>query len=217
LYQIPEKYILDLINLAALFIVCVIKLRMEKPFRLFIKLFWEDQMIHSELKDQKKASILKNTFLFLTSIYFGLFSSSILLYFDYINSDSFWGIFIIASILLFAFILLKKASLLLIGYIFDLKEHSNYLSTYKFSKSIYWFFFFYLAQILLLYSSVKVDYILLLVGALAVIYLLISIIRFQLRFQNEIFRYWYYFILYLCTLEIAPFILLYKAISESLN
>jgi len=217
LIELPYKIILDLVNVLSLMTIVIIKIIYTEQFQKFIKLFWNDDFTHHELKEQKNMMLFKSIILVLASVHFSFFISSLQLKLGFISPENYWYNFYLNSSVFFAFIISKKAVLHLIGYVFGLKQHSTYLIKYKFNKSIYWFFMFYLGQLLLHYSPLQALQTAKFITGLGVIYLFLNAVKFQLRFKNEIIRHWYYFILYLCTLEIAPYILLYKVVSDSLN
>ncbi|NGZ90458.1 DUF4271 domain-containing protein [Psychroflexus maritimus] len=215
--NVPFNFIIDLINIFTFAVLVFVKLRNTSYFYSFIQLFWKPRFVHQNLKEKNKAYGLQLTFYILTGLHFGLLISCFLIEFNCIDFTNFWSILLICTSFILMFIGLRFVSINLIGYVFKLKDYATYLAYYKFNKAIYWFFIFYLGQILLNYSPLNPQFLAITIGSVGAIYLLISIIDFQLRFQNEIIRHWYYFILYLCTLEIAPYIILYKAISESVN
>lgn len=215
--EIPYKFVLDLINVATLVILMVIKINYTQQFKNFTQLFWSDDFIHLDIKEQKKMFLFKGILLILTSVHFAFFVSSLLFTLKLNWLEAYWtNVYLYASVF-FLFILVKSIIIHFLGYVFQLENHSKYLVKFKFNKSIYWFFIFFIGQLLMHYSPFETIHVALLIAVLGGLYLLVSAIKFQLRFQNEIIRHWYYFILYLCTLEIAPYILLYKVVSDSLN
>ena len=215
--ELPNKLIVDVINIASLLILVMLKITHTENFRSFIKLFWNDDFIHQELKEAKPLIIFKSLFLVLSSVHFSLFITSMLLSSELIDKTSYWIIFSLSATLFFGFIIVKSFAIKILGYTFGIQSHSTYLVSYKINKSIYWFFILFIGQLLLHYSPLEAKQTGLLIVILGLIFLLLSAIKFQLRFKNEIIRHWYYFILYLCTLEIAPYIILYKVILERLN
>ena len=109
-----------------------------------------------------------------------------------------------------SFVLLKAGIEKIIGDIFNLDPQIDYYVFQKLSYRNFMALFLLVPGLLFTYafSPTKI-----LVGSLIILLVLFNILSLFLIFkqnQNLIARHWFYFILYLCALEIAPYIILYK-------
>ena len=89
------------------------------------------------------------------------------------------------------------------NYIFQKQTYLNFISLIVFALSLF-----------LVYSnipSLPLYYLIIGLIILACFYTLYAIVK---KNQQLITRYWFYFILYLCALEIAPYVILYKLITK---
>ena len=89
------------------------------------------------------------------------------------------------------------------SYIFQKQTYLNFISLIVFGLSLF-----------LVYSdipSLPLFYLIIAVIFIALSYTLYAIVKKNLRLIS---RYWFYFILYLCALEIAPYVVLYKLITS---
>ncbi|MFO7720291.1 MAG: DUF4271 domain-containing protein [Gillisia sp.] len=109
-------------------------------------------------------------------------------------------------------ILLKMTMEKIIGNIFDLDE---FIENYLFQKHSYRNFIslgLFIVSIFLVYSSSTSRWAFYLTGAFFAAAWIFSFIRILSKNQGIITLNLFYFILYLCALEIAPYIILYKLI-----
>ena len=112
------------------------------------------------------------------------------------------------------FVLLKITVEKIIANVFDIDE---IIDTYIFQKQTYLNFISLIIfglTVFLVYSDiprVPLFYLIIAVSILAISYTLYVIVK-----KNTVFisRYWFYFILYICALEFAPYIILYKLITR---
>jgi len=89
------------------------------------------------------------------------------------------------------------------SYIFQKQTYLNFISLIVFGLSLF-----------LVYSdipSLPLFYLIIALIFTALSYTLYAIVKKNLRLIS---RYWFYFILYLCALEIAPYVVLYKLITK---
>ena len=89
------------------------------------------------------------------------------------------------------------------AYIFQKQTYLNFISLIIFGLSLF-----------LVYSdipSLPLFYLIIAVIIIALSYTLYAIVKKNLRLIS---RFWFYFILYLCALEIAPYVVLYKLITK---
>jgi hypothetical protein len=146
------------------------------------------------------------------------FSGSIFIYFCYSNLISpleFELIFFLKLLLAVSTIVIIKNLLeRLIGSLFEI---DSLIDGYLFQKTTflnYTGLFLIVANLFLLY--VNIDQKIIIMASFALVFL-INLIGFATSFKNyqkTINPNFFYFLLYLCALEIAPYVLLYKVISE---
>ncbi|AVR45231.1 DUF4271 domain-containing protein [Christiangramia fulva] len=111
-------------------------------------------------------------------------------------------------------ILLKTGVEKIVGNIFEIDEKMDY---YVFQKISYRNFIslFVLVMTILLVYTIKVSMVILAVtGGLMLLANAIALFIIYRRNQNIIETNWFYFILYLCALEIAPYFILFKLITR---
>ena len=130
-----------------------------------------------------------------TSILFAIFKN------DKFNSQDFLKF----ATLLSLFILLKLFLEKFIGWLFNFKKKCNNYLTIKFKYLGTIGLYILMLNIVCIYSSgynYELVYISLIISLLC---LIISYFTIFFSFKNIIFKNWFYFILYLCTLEIIPY------------
>jgi len=90
---------------------------------------------------------------------------------------------------------------------------SSFLNYYLFHKQIIWSYAIFLGLpflILEVYSPFKSINFLIIGVVLMGLFFIFNLLIFSYKNLSLLIRYWFYFILYLCTLEIAPYFFLYK-------
>ena len=121
-------------------------------------------------------------------------------------------IFIKITLASFIFILIKTCIEKLIGSIFDIETIIN---NYIFTKLSYRNFIslFLIVLNFIFYFSVEPTMLLLFIfsGLIVVLNLFILFINYK-NYRSLIFSNFFYFLLYICALEISPYLILYKAI-----
>ena len=111
-------------------------------------------------------------------------------------------------------LLLVKAGVeKIIGNIFEMDEKIDYYLFQKWSYRNFISLFLLFASLLLVYTLTPSALILGIIGSSALIANAIALIVIYRRNQNALSVNLFYFILYLCALEIAPYIILYKLIT----
>jgi hypothetical protein len=89
------------------------------------------------------------------------------------------------------------------------QEELSFIKTTYLSKiSIYIFPFIIIG----IYLPIKTDYLFFILSLITLIFCLFYYINIIKYYQQKMFGKWYYFILYLCALEIGPILLLYKVL-----
>ena len=121
-------------------------------------------------------------------------------------------IFIKITLASFTFILMKTCIEILIGSIFDIETIIN---KYIFTKLSYRNFIslFLIVLNFIFYFSVEPTMLLLFIfsGLIVVLNLFILFINYK-NYRSLIFSNFFYFLLYICALEISPYLILYKVI-----
>jgi len=111
-------------------------------------------------------------------------------------------------------VLIKAGIEKIIGNIFEIDEKIDYYIFQKFSYRNFISIFLLFASLLLIYTFYPTALIIALIGGSAIIANAIGLIIIYRSNQSAISANWFYFILYLCALEIAPYIILYKLITN---
>ncbi|TRO64318.1 DUF4271 domain-containing protein [Christiangramia sabulilitoris] len=113
----------------------------------------------------------------------------------------------------FCLILIKAGVEKIIGNIFDIDEKIDYYIFQKFSYRNFISIFLLFASLLLIYGFYPTGLILGFIAGSAILANSLGMIIIYRRNQSLLSANWFYFILYLCALEIAPYIILYKLIT----
>ncbi len=111
------------------------------------------------------------------------------------------------------FILLKITVEKIIANVFDIDETAD---NYLFQKHTYRNLISLLllpVTIFLIYSPAHSAWVIYTLSVVIFIGILFALFRIIKKNQGIIFRNWFYFILYLCALEITPYVILYKLIT----
>jgi len=153
-----------------------------------------------------------NTVLFIVQII--IFSLFVLAYIAFykmeILIDGSLDVFLKICLNLTVFFLFRYLIGKLLGVLFDVKQQQEFLT---FAKMSYLYSVSLLILPFLLFIFYTKTYNLLIFQLLIVVFTILLIIRYVVIFQNNknfIFRNLFYFILYLCALEIAPVLLIFK-------
>ena len=113
------------------------------------------------------------------------------------------------------FVLLKIFVEKIIANIFDIDE---YIDHYLFQKHTYRNFIsitLFPVSIFLVYTDDLNNVILYIILGLFITAMSLTFVRIIIKNEGQVASYWFYFILYLCALEITPYIILYKLITTS--
>jgi hypothetical protein len=187
----------------------VAKLLNRDRFTSFLYFFVNEKYTQERIRESKWFGLVE--FLMLCA---GLFCLSyvvfeIAIYKSFIHEKSFFGYFSILVIIC-TFLILKNIVIKIVFYFFDIESLLKWYWFYKLTGFI-WFsnllFSLYLWQ-LSVYSSVP------LVVAIGIILLLTIYVwitnKVYKKYHQLIINQFLYFILYLCALEIAPYVFAYK-------
>ena len=205
----PES--LDWITLlifGSLLFVLIAKLLYYARFLNFMVLPFNNKYIFMYNKKER----LLNWFHVLFTI-FQVINSSLFLFFVYenfiqTNSHQYTYVYPLVLIGFFLFILVKTALQLTNGFIFGSQSIFSEIIFKKTSYLNYGGILFFLANILLAYVNISPTVV---IFTAIFLFLGINIIGWILvlkNYQNFFANYFFYFILYLCTLEIAPLVIM---------
>ena len=199
-----------IIILSLMIIITFIKLNYEQKFNYLIKIFWN----RSYLKKYRKEKIIYNGFDYFLQINFiisiSLFVYTFQLFFNN-HSLSFDLIKLInIVVIIITFLMLKNLSELVVSWVFNISwaikpylnekiNYNNLIGLIILPINILIIFFFN-PSINILFIFISIILLLKLTGY----------INSFILHQKTIKKSWFYFILYLCTLEIIPYLLLYN-------
>ncbi|WP_242131276.1 DUF4271 domain-containing protein [Aestuariivivens marinum] len=207
--ETPSNELFTILLVACLLIVAIAKLVSSKRFNEFIYVFTNSKYLNIYARDQKffdKFDALLFVNLIISASIFVILALQFFNGIDYTSINLLFKI----TVGIGSFILIKVLIERLIGSLFEI---DNLIDTYLFQKITYKN---YLGLMLLpinaflIYSfkpSAPLFYIML--GLLFVVNITGLVTSFK-RHQSLIKTNFFYFILYLCALEIAPYIILYK-------
>ena len=154
-----------------------------------------------------------NILLFIVNlISIGLFAYICISFFFDVEKEGFI-LFIQLATAYATFILSKFAIEKIISNIFSIDEIVDYYLFHKISYRNLIALFLLPPIIVFFYGIPPTSIWLYSLVAAALLVNLIVLIDFYLKIQKEILSKWFYFIVYLCALEIAPYIILYKLIT----
>lgn len=212
---ITNKDWATIIFIAALGIIALTKSFFENRFADFIKLIFSDKYI----KIYKDSSHLWSGFtialFFVQIISLAFFMQLILHSFGYVSKTD-WVVFIQLITFLGFFILSKYLLEKIVASSFTFEEFTEQFNLRKLSYRTYAGLLILPINLILFYNSISSrSFIIILIGAIVTINVLTYILSLK-NFQNLIFSKLFYFILYLCTLEIAPYYFIYYWFTKKL-
>lgn len=197
----------------ALILIAITKSVFEIRFHDFLSLISSSRY----LKNNKDTHILDwfTVLLFFVQIIsFSFFIFILLSYFGY-SKKSNYLLFILISLTLCLFILTKYIIDSLICFTFDIRELGNQFNMNKVSYRIYIAMILLPINMILFYNDITSIFIIrLLITVILTINVLSYIISLK-NYQNLIISKMYYFILYLCAFEIAPYYFIYYLFAKS--
>ncbi|PKP43626.1 MAG: hypothetical protein CVT96_04775 [Bacteroidetes bacterium HGW-Bacteroidetes-13] len=200
--------------LLSLLLLSIAKLINENKFSEFVVISINKKFFLTAQREDNYLFNLFNSILFLVQIIsLSLFLYQVLQLLSLVSDPGILGFIKIAAYLT-GFVLLKFFLEKLIGYIIGLNEFVNQFNFIKLSyrNNIGLYFVVFNVLLYLTTSLTKIHWFVYLA-----IYLILSTIGFVRMFnffQKEIPPHIFYFILYLCALEIAPYAILYKLLVD---
>jgi len=204
---------ITIIFLACLVLLVLAKLLFPQRFEEFISLLNSGKFIAFKGKENKAFHAFNILLLVIQAL-----AVSVFLYIAYTHffttSSPDLILYIRIFTAYFCLILIKAGIEKIIGNIFELDEKIDYYLFQKFSYRNFISLFLLSVSLLLIYTINPTTLIIGFIGVSAIIANAIALIIIYKKNQNVLSANWFYFILYLCALEIAPYIILYKLITN---
>lgn len=184
-------------------------------FYRYFKLLYSKNYFKAKLKESHYISRFENAIFILANI---ILTQIIYLF---ITENGYIKLMFSSTALNFLIILLAVSLFFLMKYYFEkfvnfcFSSH-QLLDIYLFYKHIIWSYAIFIllpALFFYVYLSDDFSYIYYVIILFSLLYYVINIFVFLYKNRSLVYRYWYYFILYLCALEIAPYYFLYNWLS----
>lgn len=196
------------IILTCIVLLAILRARFPYRFQSFLQLTYQSNFI----KQYNRSVDQRHLFTFL-STFFNLISTSLFLFIcaqQFLPTYEIEGIgwYIRIATLYSIFVLGKLWIEQIVGVI---TKRQNEISNYAYEKLIYrnlLSVFILICNILLLYTIPKTQMSLTIVGVTILFLNLIGLLSIHKRNSSQLFGRYFYFILYLCALEIGPYILI---------
>jgi len=200
------------IFLACFALLVLAKLLFPQRFEDFISLLNSGKFIAFKGKENKAFHAFNILLLTIQAIIVSIFLYIVYTYF-FKTSTPDLILYIRIFTAYFCLILIKAGIEKIIGNIFELDEKIDYYIFQKFSYRNFISLFILLASLFLVYTINPTTLIIGFIGVSVLLANAIGLIIIYKRNQTLLIANWFYFILYLCALEIAPYIILYKLIT----
>ena len=201
-----------------LFIICFLLLVIAKSlysqrFQEFISLLSSGKFISFKGKENRAFHPFNILMLLFQSIVTSIFIYIIYHYF-FETEYSPLVIFIRIITAFICFVLIKTGIEKIVANIFELDEKIDYYLFQKFSYRSFLSILLFLGSLILIYAVQPNTLILAVIGIIIILGNAIAIFLIYKRYQGQLIQNWFYFILYLCALEIAPYYILFKVITK---
>ena len=196
-------------------LIAITKTAFEKRFSEFLRILISDKYI----KVYKDTSHLMSGFtilLFLVQIIsFSFFIHLLLNYFGYVSKTD-WVIFLRIFTFFGVFVLSKFLVEKIVASIFNIDDFAEQLNLQKVSYRTFVGIILLPINIYLFYNTISSNVLIYcIIGAILIINLYSYVISLKI-YQNLLIGNLFYFILYLCALEIAPYYFIYYLITKNL-
>ncbi|AMO20214.1 DUF4271 domain-containing protein [Flavobacterium columnare] len=210
---VESKNWITIVFIATIGVVTITKAVFEKRFTDFVKLVYNNKYI----KIYKDPSNLMTWFtillFFVQLISFSFFIQLVLSYYGYTTKTN-WISFIQIITFLTFFVLSKYLIEKIIATSFDTELFVEQFNLFKVSYRTYLGILLLPVDMVLYYTNLMNHYVIL--GVLVII-LIINAVTYLVslrNYQNLLLRKLFYFILYICALEIAPYFFMYYYITN---
>lgn len=199
--------------LGSFIIVAIIKSVFEKQFNDFLGLIYTNKYLKIYSSENNSLGWFSVFMIFIQLIAYTFLIHIILSQLSYINKNSFTAygvIFIGVTALIVVKFLLEKG----IASLFNIQEFYNKFLFHKATYLMYFGLFLLLTTFIIFYNpQITNNLPYLLIGLFGLFYTISYFISIK-YFQKEITSRLFYFILYLCTLEIAPYYFIYYWLTQ---
>lgn len=189
-----------------LIFILIVKQTKGNSFFLYLNSLFQFDYYHKKFSDKRRIEI-SEVFIFLSSllgISFYCYTTTI--------SNNFSILTYLQFVFLITFLLISKY--LIEKIIGDLFEIDQFINKYLFYKQgiLSWIglFFLFPASLIMYLNSIDLSILNFIVIGISFLVYLIKLYSFFAIYQSYILTYWFYFILYLCAFEIAPYLILFK-------
>lgn len=189
-------------------IVVITKTVFELRFSDFTKLFVNDKYLKI-YRDNSQLNNWFNVLLFLVQLITFTFLTLIFLDYQEILSKNLFASFIQVFTLFSFFIIAKYLVEKIIAVTFEIEEFIDHFNLYKLSYRAFIGLITFPAVVVFYYNNSINESIFYTLVIIVLIFHIYSYLKTLRSFQNEITRQMFYFILYLCALEIAPYYFIY--------
>lgn len=197
----------------AFFLIAVLKNNFEKQFFEFCRLLLSNKYL-KVYRDESQLKTVFNVILFFINLISTTFLIQLLaVHYKYIAKNN--GIFFIQIVtFLFVFILIKFLLEKIIGTLSDSEELINVINLHKITYRSYIGALLLPILLILFFNNslsetFAVPIVLIFLAFNVLIYLILLV-----KYQNELLGKMFYFILYLCGLEIAPYYFIYYLLTK---
>lgn len=211
---IENKDWATILFIASIALIVATKSIFEARFYDYIRLIFSDKYL-KVYKDTSHLMSWFNIFLFIVNlISFSFFIQILLDYFGYGNKFD-WVLFVRIFTLLAVFVLSKFVFEKIIATIFGIEEVIEQFNLNKVSFRTYIGVLLLPVSIFLFYNDLLTNSI---VFGIVITLLIMNLLAYVLslkNYQNLIFGKLFYFILYLCALEIAPYYFIYYLVTKN--
>ncbi|MCM8568705.1 DUF4271 domain-containing protein [Gramella jeungdoensis] len=204
---------ITLVFLACFILLVIAKILFPQRFEEFTSLLNSGKFIAFKGKENKAFHPFNILLLCMQALAVSIFLFIAYRYF-YELQQSALIVFIRILTAYFCLLLIKAGIEKIVGNIFEMDEKIDYYLFQKFSYRNFISLFLLLASLFLIYSLNPTVLLIGVVGGTAIVANSVALFIIYRRNQSVLSANWFYFILYLCALEIAPYIILYKLITN---
>jgi hypothetical protein len=211
---IENKDWATLVFLFAIAFIVIAKGAFESRFNDFIRLIVSDKYIKIYRESSHLISGFNVLLVAVNLITLSFFIQLVICHLHY-GEKTDWILFIRIFTLLSVFIFSKFLIEKIIAAIFDIEEVIEQFSLQKVTFRTYMGLFLFPVTLMLFYSYYITNFI---IYSIIIILLTINLLAYFISlkiYQNFIFSKFFYFILYLCALEIAPYYFIYYLITKN--
>ena len=204
---------ITLIFLACFVLLAIAKILFPQRFEEFISLLNSGKFIAFKGKENKAFHPFNILLLAIQAMAVSIFL--FIAYNYFFNTQETSLVLYIRIFTAYTCLLLIKAGVeKIVGNIFEIDEKIDYYIFQKFSYRNFISLFLLAASLFLVYGIDTTAILIGIMGGIAILANAIALFIIYRRNQNTLSVNWFYFILYLCALEIAPYIILYKLVTN---